>query len=480
MDHLNIPIREVLNPIHTNSASEAVNTLHNVNEEEIIRSLCVDSRKLKKNDWFICIKGETHDGHQFIRQALEDGAAGIIYSEIPANVAESLPQDFRGIKVADTTDFLGKLGAYWRQAVNPFVIAVTGSNGKTSVKELLAFLLENCHEGNVRKSSGNFNNQFGVPYTLLSLQANDRFLIVEMGTNHPGEIAALSKLAKPDVAVITSVSPGHIGHFGSLDAIIEEKSDIITGLKTGGTLFLQADLSQNPVIQNKAKQYGISIKTPQDDLTLKSTGENGSEFLYRDKTLTFSLCGLHQFQNLNLAYTTVKNTVNKPEKTSRALQNIGAFLAVKGRLAKKEIQGYFIWDDSYNANPDSFDQAVSFFKQTILKNGPSKIFGAFGMMGELGDFSENAHENLGQSAAQAGFSLVFFSSPEENIRRAFLRGWQTAAAPEQVYLAANSDNEIEKGRQFLLSQMKKGDHLLIKGSRSTKMERLIPLFESNL
>ncbi|MDH4263559.1 MAG: UDP-N-acetylmuramoyl-tripeptide--D-alanyl-D-alanine ligase [Spirochaetia bacterium] len=464
MQNLNINIVDLL---------DDKTTLHKLPQESVIKSLCVDSRKLQKGDWFICLKGETFNGHDFIESVLASGAAGIIYDQEDVNVP--------GLKVTDTTKFLGKLATHWRNIINPVVIAITGSNGKTSVKELISFLLEKYATGKVCQSAGNFNNQFGVPYTLLSLKPEHRFLVVEVGTNHPGEIAPLSILALPDYAVITSVSPGHIGNFGSLESIVEEKSDIITGMKSSGVFITNFELSKNLQILKKINDHKILIKSPDKTLTLLHHNETGINFLFDGETYHYPVCGLHQFQNLLLAYTVLSEIIKEKEQIKKALKELVNYRAVKGRLQKTDAIMYNVWDDTYNANPASYKEAIDFISQ-ISKNSESNAFGAFGMMGELGNFSEKAHEELGKLTVDYGFSAVFFSSNEEKIRNAFLRGRQeikqaslTSEKPETL-VAANTDQDILYGNKYLLSKMKNGDHLLVKGSRSTHMERILKLF----
>jgi UDP-N-acetylmuramoyl-tripeptide--D-alanyl-D-alanine ligase len=473
MQNLNIAIADLL---------DDETTLQKLPLESIINSLCIDSRKLQKEDWFICLKGEHFDGHDFIGPAIASGATGIIYDHEDVHVP--------GLKVTNTTIFLGKLAAHWRTTINPTVIAITGTNGKTSVKELISFLLEQCAPGQVCQSAGNFNNQFGVPYTLLSLKTGHKFLVVEMGTNHPGEIAPLSLLARPDYAVITSISPGHIGNFGSLESIVDEKSDIVNGMKPSGIFILNSELSKNPLIQNKSAQRGLSVKTADDSITLLRNSENGIDFLFDGETFHYPVCGLHQFQNLLLAYALLREVINDNSLLKNALLELKNFRPVKGRLQKITNETYNVWDDTYNANPASYKEAIHFISQ--ISKGVSKdalsepqTFGAFGMMGELGDFAEKAHEELGRLTVEYGFSSVFFSADDEKIRNAFLRGrretTQTLSVsaknrkPETL-VAANTDQDILYGYKYLLAKMKKGDHLLAKGSRSTRMERILKLF----
>lgn len=469
MNDLNIPLNTLLDEETVLQGFSA-----EVSENTIIRSLCVDSRKIQKGDWFICLKGETFDGHDFIEVALAAGAAGIIYDRANINC--------KGIRVSDTLIFLGKIANQWRKIVNPVVIAITGSNGKTSVKELISFLIEKYARNQVCQSAGNFNNQYGVPYTLLSLRPSHRFLVIEVGTNHPGEIAPLSVLSQPDYAIITSISPGHIGNFGSLESIALEKSEIIAGLKPSGILFIHQDLLKFAEIQKKAAQHGCIVKTPDHLITLIKNDESGIDFLLDGETFHYPVYGLHQFQNLLLAHAILSEIIKDSEKIKEALRELKNYNPVKGRLQKTRNASFNIWDDTYNANPASYKEAIQFIHKISQASSASHTFGAFGMMGELGDFSEKAHEELGRLTVEQGFSAVFFSADNEKIRNAFLKGRreyiQEPKLPDipDTMVASNSDQDIAYGYKYLRSKMNAGDHLLVKGSRSTRMERMLKYF----
>jgi len=482
MQNLNLPLSRLLENQNGDGATLTgleKNLEKKYVSETVIRSVCVDSRKIKAGDWFVCLKGETFDGHDFIENALAAGAAGIVYEKGEVQCP--------GLRVTDTTLFLGKMAHIWRKIVDPVVIAVTGSNGKTSVKELLAFLLEQIAPGRVCSTSGNFNNQFGVPYTLLTLAPAHKFLVVEIGTNHPGEIAPLSNMAAPDYAVITSISPGHIGNFGSLEAIVEEKTDIVSGCKPGGVLVVNANLGHDAIVRKKVDHGQLTLVTPDDSLSLTGQTTAGGEITLEGKTLTYPPCGLHQFQNLKLAYATLKELEKNPragfshESLKTSLGQLQNFRQAKGRLQRIDNARYNLWDDTYNANPASYAEAIKFIAEVTKTTASSQRFGAFGMMGELGDFALKAHEELGRLTVEFDFKAVFFSADDDKIRNAFLRGRRQAlqgsqpAEPETM-AGANTDQDILYGFKYLASKMSPGDHLLVKGSRSTRMERILKLF----
>jgi len=458
-DNLHIPLSDLLD--------EKI-ILRGVPENTVIQSISTDSRNIKRGDWFICLKGEKFDGHEFIDTVIQAGAAGIIYDRDNLTCP--------GIKVPDTTEFLGKMASRWRDIVNPLVIAVTGTNGKTSVKELTAFLLGVCEPGKVCYSSGNLNNQFGVPYTLLSLKSGDKYLVVEIGTNHPGEISPLSRIARPDYSVITSVSLGHAGNFNGIEGISFEKSEIVSGMKPGGILVLNPDLLENRVITSNAENHKIKIITPGKDIILKEADDTGIHFYYSETLYHFPVCGNHQFQNLRLAVAVLREVVADARLIGEALSQLINFKPVKGRLQNLHHKIYNLWDDSYNANPASCLEAINFLMK-LSRNSVHKNFAAFGMMAELGVYAEAAHENLGRQASSAGFEAVFFSSAEENNRQAFIRGWKSDQPEDNLLVAGNSDQDMYEGYKFLSEKMGPGDHLLVKGSRSTKMERILNHFK---
>jgi len=454
MDNLEIFLSEL-------SSSEC--SLVHCSPEVAIRSLSSDTRKLKPGDWFICLKGESSDGHDFIEAALEKGAEGIIYDE-------NRNLSYRGLSVKNTNLFLGYLANFWRKKTGPLVIAITGSNGKTSTKEISAFILEQIFPGKICKTKENFNNQFGVPFTLLDLKKGDRFCVVEMGTNHPGEIKYLAEIAEPDYSIVTTIAQGHIGNFGSLEKIAEEKSDILTGMK-GGSLIINQEISCYSLFESKSNSYNVTLSTIEPAKSMEHiVTEQGTRFVYENRNFLLPLKGEHQWKNFLLVKGLIDLLKIEKEKVIKAFEKLSELQEIKGRMQHHFLKGIHIWDDSYNANPDSFEKAIRFLRGSVNEG---HLLGAFGAMGELGEMEIFFHEELGRLANQSGFEYVLFCSPSIDVRNAFQKGFLTGRNSEKIILCSSDDIELKKGVEIIKNKVKEGDHLLIKGSRSAHMERVL-------
>ncbi|MDH5718420.1 MAG: UDP-N-acetylmuramoyl-tripeptide--D-alanyl-D-alanine ligase [Spirochaetia bacterium] len=450
--------------------------LVNKENNEKIKTLQTDSREVKKGDWFICLRGENTDGHKYISQALKNGASGIIYEKTPSNINPE------GLVVNNCNLFLGEMARIKRDQINPFVLAITGSAGKSSTKEIAAFFLEHIFsKREVLKTSGNYNNQFGVPYTLLSLKPSHKFAIIEMGTNHPGEIKQLSLWAKPDISIITSISEGHIEFFNSVEDIADEKSDIICGMKKNGFLAVPNKINCLKIIEKKMLTKKIKIKKINklsDEVKLIEISSLGTKFSYKNNEFLFPIAGEFQFYNFLLIWRVLKICFNNNDKFNQGLKkvldNLSGLKIMQGRLQIVKHKKYNIWDDTYNANEASYEAAFQFISN-IKKNNNSA--GAFGSMAELGKKSEKAHEKLGKMAFKYGFSKVFFSYKIKKEGNAFYRGWISSGGKKSdICILSNNDLDIKSGVSFVKEGLKKEDHFLVKGSRSLKMERVFNYF----
>jgi len=441
-------------------------------EIDILRSISVDSRKIGPDDWFIPLKGEKNDGHDFIEQVVNLKPAGIFYS--------SLKPDYRSLRVKDTNNFLGEIASRWKQKVGPFTIALTGSNGKTSTKNLLAHMLNAISDRSVHATSGNHNNQFGVPYTLLGVKPSHRWLVVEIGTNHPGEIAPLSRWVQPDLTVITSISKGHIGNFTSLDDISFEKSQIVAGMKENRdkSLVTTEQVAGNPIVQEEARKKGVKIITPlENTVTLSGKDEAGMMVNFAEKTWHYPAFGNHQFQNLRLALKVLKTIGLSAEQLEAALGSLETLQVEKGRLQKVKIAGHDLWDDTYNANPDSFREAIDFVSSVATaKKQPAA--GIFGMMGELGNYAVQEHFNLG--FISAGFlNSVIFSCDQNELVNSFKDGWiEGGGKSDSLICCGNDDLSLKEIVCRVVGQEGFEGEILVKGSRSARMERVIEYIRS--
>jgi len=418
-----------------------------------ISSVGIDSRQLGPGGLFVALRGAHHDGHDFIVQARQQGAAAALVSR---PLAVDLPQ----LRVADTRLALGRLGAVWRQRFTRPLIALTGSNGKTTVKEMIAAILR-CR-GRVLATTGNLNNDLGVPLTLLKLGAED-YAVIEMGANHAGEIAWLTGLARPAVALINNAGPAHLEGFGDLDGVARAKGEIYRGLGPDGVAIINRDdvyadywsglVSRRRVIdfglERPAQVSGQVLEASRNRFRLSAGG--------RQIDIELPLPGEHNVRNA-LAAAAASLTVGAGlEEIKRGLESLHA---VAGRLQRLSgPDGVTLIHDAYNANPASLAAALS-----TLGAETGRRWLVLGDMAELGPNAAELHERAGRQARLAGFQRCYALG--ENSRRAvqsFGPGGvhcDTAEALIQVLrqaLAATTDKPI----------------LLVKGSRSMRMERIV-------
>lgn len=428
-----------------------------VKEDTIIEPgrLKSDSRNLKAGDVFICLKGENFDGHTFAEEAMRLGASYVIYE------ADRVSIELPGIQVTDTTLFLGQLGRANRHRCQAKVIGITGSNGKTSTKEICYALFGAALGGSVQKTAANLNNQFGVAYTLLELKTKSKFLICEMGTNHPGEIAYLSKLAEPDCAILVSVAASHIGNFGSVESVAREKIDITQGMSKG-KLFIPAQINCLEILQENHRPEVELCQIENSYFTDIRIEAEGTHFSYQGKAYFLPLPGEHQFANLLLAFACLLEFYEEEKELHLAL---GALAEIKteGRLAPNLVAGVFLYNDSYNANRASFEAAYE-LTSSVLKPG-ARLFIAMGHMAELGEFTLAEHQKLINKMLEKS-SNIFFSSDDKSLR-------EQLDGDNRLSCFKNDDQAIEQIVEELKRNLRADDIILVKGSRSAKMERVI-------
>jgi len=432
-------------------------------EELVIHSIQTDTRKDLQGSWFIALKGENHNGHDYIETAIRSGAQGIILSEGIA------PQSIPSIYVFDTTEFLGHLASYWRDTLQPFVIGVTGSNGKTSTKDFIAHLFRSLYgEESVLATAGNLNNHFGVPFTLLNLTPTHRIAIIEMGMNHPGEIERLSHIAKPDISIITSIAEGHIGHMGGLDAIAREKASIAAGT-TGKRIILHPELEQFPALLATLQKYSATVIHPVPVSYQKNDSTGQIDFTYRNCSASFPIPGEHQWKNFLLAVTAFSQSLPAltEQELCRAFSRISELHSPKGRMNRLVSGSLILWDDTYNANPASFLAAL----QTA---GGNETAGVFGEMRELGEQSVSLHRQLAVDSARHLAKLVFVTDKEE-LASAIREGWADGRGlSENLLVTFQKDCAAVRGFVVSGSGIRQ---ILFKGSRGAKMEEWISCFQ---
>lgn len=444
-------------------AASILNAQH-IGADALFTSVGANSRNIAQEQLFVALLGERFDGHDYAAQVIEHGAAGVLVEKVVENTAENtVPSVEPSLVVKNTYQALGELAAYWRTQFNIPIAAITGSNGKTTVKEMLASILRmasaNAHF--VLATEGNLNNHIGLPLTLLQLKPQHAYAVVEMGMNHRGELSYLTNIAKPTVALINNAGSAHIGELGSLEAIAHAKGEIFEGLALDGIAIVNAEDAFAPLWINLAgsrKVITFGLKKPADVF--------GSYQLQADASLVdittshgsihvvLQTPGLHNVMNA-LAATAVATAMNIPlTSIARGLENCSG---AKGRLqAMAGLNGALVIDDSYNANPVSMKAAID-----VLKEKPGKKLLVLGDMGELGADAADLHAEIGRYAKACGIDALFtLGNLSQEMTRAFGIYAKHYAAVEALTIDVSA-------------QMKPGTTVLVKGSRFMAMEKVI-------
>ncbi|PKF62239.1 UDP-N-acetylmuramoylalanyl-D-glutamyl-2, 6-diaminopimelate--D-alanyl-D-alanine ligase [Psychromonas sp. psych-6C06] len=442
----------------------------NNNFPDHITTVCTDTRHIAEGCLFIALKGENFDAHQFLLEAQKLGATAFIVEQ-EGNI--ELPY----VVVNNTRTALGQLGAYVKAKIkNLKCAAITGSNGKTTTKEMLSAILSvHCPvDGAVLSTAGNFNNDIGLPLTLLRLTEQTRFAVVELGANHQGEIAYTSALAKPDVALINNVMPAHLEGFGSIEGVAQAKGEIWSSLEASatGVVNLDAKFSQTYINQLKKQQTSILTFSQTDnsasvfatELEFDPLGRARFTLNYEQQQISICLniAGQHNVSNalaaasMAIALGCDLNVISK---------GLASLELVAGRVNSLSINdNLMLIDDSYNANSASLKAAIDLLAQN---SGETVLI--FSDMGELGQYNEQEHRIVGQYAAEQQITVL-------------LTVGQSTAFTHETFKSLSShtclhfdDKKVLKAHLHTYLQNKRNEKLtiLVKGSRSTKMEEIV-------
>ncbi|MGI9086698.1 MAG: UDP-N-acetylmuramoyl-tripeptide--D-alanyl-D-alanine ligase [Chthoniobacterales bacterium] len=435
------------------------------NPGAMVARISTDSRTLQAGDLFVPIRGENFDGHKFIEQAAERGAVGALVEQ---SWRSQVPISFALIRVADTLVGYQNIAAAYRRSLPLKVIAITGSNGKTSTKDFVASALGSRFH--VTKTEGNFNNHIGLPRTILEANSEHEIAVWELGMNHPGEIAVLAKIAAPDVGIITNIGIAHIEFMGSREAIAQEKGALAEALGRAGTLILNADdpFSEGIAQRTGAQTILAGIERGAVRAEDVSQSASGSEFTILEGAhrcrAQLPVPGLHMVQNAILA-------VAAGRALGVSLEDCAAGLAstplTKARLQLREIRGVQFLDDSYNANPESMKAAL----RTLMElDADGQRIAVLGHMAELGTESARGHAEVGEAAA--ALRIDYLISVGE-------LGVAIAEAARQAGLEKVRHVETPaQAAEILFEITTAGDLVLVKGSRSAKTERVLEEFSS--
>ena len=436
--------------------------------ETICEDFSKDTRTIKKDDVYVGIKGEKFDGNLFYEDAFQKGAKVCILQglDIPNTIKEKY-SDRCLILVEDTIKALQEIASYKRDLYDIPVIAVTGSVGKTSTKDMIASVVGTSY--NVLKTQGNLNNHIGLPLTILELK-NQNALVVEMGMNNIGEISLLSKIAKPSISVITNVGTAHIGNLGSRENILKAKLEIIDGLKDNGTLIINNDNDLlNKWNENKKNinvfTYGIENKSDvmAQDIELN---ENGSIFIASynsndsSEKISVPVSGLHFVYNALCAIAVGKQLGISSENIKKGIEE---FELSKNRMEIIKKNGITVINDCYNANYDSMKAAIEIINRM---KGNRKI-AILGDMLELGDYSKELHSKVGEEVAKNNIDILITVGEEaKNI----VKSAQTSGLSQEKTSAFNKN---EDAINFIKHIIKKGDIILVKASNAMKFIEIV-------
>ena len=432
-------------------------------EDVLLQGVSTDTRTLEPGQLFIALKGPSFDGHHYIRQAKEKGAVACMVSDAHDSASESLSE----ILVDDTRLGLGKLAKAWREQLELPVIAITGSNGKTTVKEMLASICrqETGVAGKVLATRGNLNNDIGMPLTLLQLDALHEYAVIEMGANHSGEIKYLSEIARADIAVITNAATAHIEGFGSLEGVARAKGEAFTALREGATAIVNADDQFCPLWLDLIKKTSGKINIVTFALNHKAdvsaswqTTSEGSKLEVNTAqgqfTVELALLGEHNVMN---ALAAVAAASAAGISTEAIQAGLNAMHAVPGRLELKTgMNGSRIIDDTYNANPASLSAAIH-----VLKTFPGSHYLALGDMGELGVDAIRIHERVGEEAKSEGISQLYTI------------GSMASAAARTFGSEAYTFDAHQPAINKIQNDLNTDVTLLVKGSRLSHMEQVV-------
>jgi UDP-N-acetylmuramoyl-tripeptide--D-alanyl-D-alanine ligase len=455
-----------MNASDTKQLEEVLDKLERVE----ITGVSIDSRNIKEGELFVALKGDRFDGHDFVPDVIRKGAWGAL---VDRSALENRLPSLGGLRnilpVEDTLQALQEMSLLHRKKFSIPVVGVTGSNGKTTTKEMLAAILR--QNGPVLKNEGNLNNHIGVPLTLMKLNRCHQAAVVEMGMSAAGEIDLLARLASPTVGVITNIGPAHLEFFGSMDKVAEAKGELLDNLKPDAAAVLNADdlffrtlkrkFGGRIVsfgIKNEADVFASSVRQERDyaDFTIIACGDTAGVRLHA--------AGLHNIYNA-LAAAAAAIALGVPlDAVKRGLDD---FSPVAGRSEVREIEGRTVLADFYNANPASMDAAIGTLV-SLVSGG--KAIAVLGDMLELGPAGAEAHRAVGAFAARSGVDLVITVGA---LAKLIGTGALDAGMPKDRVLEAQTHAEAAR---MLKTVSRPGDAVLIKGSRGMKMEKILEEF----
>jgi UDP-N-acetylmuramoyl-tripeptide--D-alanyl-D-alanine ligase len=408
-----------------------------------------DSREVVQGGVFFALRGAELDGHRFVDDAIKRGATAVVVERrmnVPTGIAE--------VRVSDTWAALYALASYTLGHVAPLVVAVTGSNGKTSTKEMIAAILGKRF--NVLRTSGNLNTETGVPLTMLALQPHHSALVLEMGMQRPGDIARLFALARPTIGVITNIGTVHLEFFESREALARSKGEMVSGLDEHGTAILNADDQFFPLLvamtTARVRSFGVAAGDFRAD-GYRALEGGGGQFSVRGVEVKLGLEGRHQAVNAVAALATGVTAGVTLDEGAAALANV----SVEHRLQElPSAGGYSIVDDAYNASPESM---IAAFEALAESPRRGRLLAVLGQMGELGAVSEESHRRVGRRAAEVFDAVCVLDGERARVLAESAGAELVATRPA--------------ARDWVRRNAREGDRVLVKGSRSTHLDEVV-------
>jgi len=451
-----------MNPIRANQVVPIIQgRIISGEGESSLNGVSIDSRTIRPGQVFFAIAGENFDGHHYAGSAIEKGASCIVV-EREIDLPSDCPVPV--IQVDNCITALARFAAWYRQQLAAKVIAITGSVGKTTTRQILHQVLSRfyrCHQ-----AANSFNNHIGVPLTILSAQADDEILLLELGSNHLGEIETLTHIANPDIAVITTVAPSHLEGFGTLDNIIREKASIASGLRQGGTLYVNGD---RPNLLDYVRThfdvhvtaFGQSRDCDVKGADLITSGDQGV-LTIDGQAVHVPLAGKANLLNVLTAWAVCRDL---GIALTEFVQAVETLRPIKMRLAFENIGPLLVLDDCYNASPASMSNALSCLGSMAKQTGRRKVFIA-GCMAELGQQSASLHEQLGREAVSEGVQVLLAAGP-------FARQILQRASAEPTVCRADGFENTEQLCDNLHKWIEPDDIILVKGSRAAHLEKAV-------
>lgn len=454
-------------PISDVLAATGARLVHGDARREVL-GVSTDTRTLSPGEIFFALSGPNFDGNRFARAAAERGAAGLMLAcedGTPPSLPQDLPRDTPVLVHPSPRAALAQLAEWHRRHLGAPVIGITGSCGKTTTKNVLVTLLE--ERARVVGSPNSFNNDIGVPHTLFLADPSTQAVVVEMGTNHPGEIAALCRTARPTAGIITCVGAAHLEGLHSVEGVAREKSALAASLPADGLCVLNADCRWTPYMRSitAARVITFSVEGA-GDVDAKNVWfhAGGTTFTLEGREITSPLLGLHNVQNLVAAIACCRGLGLVLDEVLPAISRLKP---PQRRLERREVRGLTLIDDSYNANPDSARASV---RVLAGMHGHARRVLVLGDMAELGALAAELHFEIGQDAARSGIDQLVLVG--ELVKAAAAGAMECGLPRERI----THFDDVEAAISGLPPLLAKGDCVLVKGSRRTGLDRFVTAY----